>query len=383
MNVAFIQAISLLVFAQVPAVETTAPAMSSPVEAKTAFIKLLDRPKVALDAKRVKPDKVNDGLVSESLSFASEKKWDGTIERVPALLVRPEGVARKRPAVIALHGTGGAKEGMRPWLVELARRGIIGVAIDARYHGDRVEKAGAASDVGNATSPVLPRPAPPVVRTGVGSAYVDAITRAWRTDAKQPLEHPLYFDTCWDIWRTVDYLVSRDDIDPKRIGMVGVSMGGIETWLAASVDDRIAVAVPAIAVQSFRWSLDNGQWQGRARTVAGAHNAAAKDLGEHEVNARVCKELWSKVLPGILGPFDCPSMIRLFAGRPLLILNGERDPNCPIGGANLAFAAAQAAYKEANAGERLQVMVAKNVAHAVTNEQKLAALEWFTRWLRP
>jgi fermentation-respiration switch protein FrsA (DUF1100 family) len=165
--------------------------------------------------------------------------------------------------------------------------------------------------------------------------------------------------------------------------MIGISMGGIETWLAASVDDRIAVAVPAIAVQSFRWSLDNGQWQGRARTVAGAHNAAAKDLGEHEINARVCKELWSKVLPGILGPFDCPSMIRLFAGRPLLILNGERDPNCPIGGANLAFAAAKAAYTEANAGERLQVMVAKNVAHAVTDEQKLAALEWFTRWLRP
>ena len=45
-------------------------------------------------------------------------------------------------------------------------------------------------------------------------------------------------------------------------------MGGIETWLAGAVDDRIKVAVPAIAVQSFRWSLENDRWQGRARTIA-------------------------------------------------------------------------------------------------------------------
>jgi fermentation-respiration switch protein FrsA (DUF1100 family) len=106
-------------------------------------------------------------------------------------------------------------------------------------------------------------------------------------------------------------------------------------------------------------------------------------LGEGEVNARVCRALWSKVIPGILGPFDCPSMIRLFAGRALLILNGERDPNCPIGGANLAFAAAQAAYREAKSGELLRVMVAKDVGHTVTEEQRREALAWFTRWLEP
>ena len=39
--------------------------------------------------------------------------------------------------------------------------------------------------------------------------------------------------------------------------MIGISMGGIETWLAGAVDDRVKVAVPAISVQSFRWSLDN------------------------------------------------------------------------------------------------------------------------------
>ena len=45
------------------------------------------------------------------LTIASEKKADGTTERVPLLLVRPESVTKKLPVVISLHGTGGNKEG--------------------------------------------------------------------------------------------------------------------------------------------------------------------------------------------------------------------------------------------------------------------------------
>jgi hypothetical protein len=160
-------------------------------------------------------------------------------------------------------------------------------------------------------------------------------------------------------------------------------MGGIETWLAASVDERIKVAVPAIGVQSFRWSLENDRWQGRANTIRAAHEAAAKDLGEPKVNQKVCRALWNKVIPGILDRFDCPSMIRLFAGRPLLILNGERDGNCPLPGAQLAFAAAVEAYRDKGASDHLRIMVAQGVGHAVTGEQRKAALDWFEKWLKP
>src|SRR5262249_25669398 len=157
-----------------------------------------------------------------------------------------------------LHGTGGTKEGVRAWLIEFARRGMVGVAIDARYHGDRAGGAKGAA------------------------AYNQAIVRAWKATNLQ--EHPFYFDTVWDLWRVVDYLQTLAEIDRRKIGMMGISMGGIETWLAASVDERIAVAVPAISVQSFRWSLDNDRWQGRANTIKAAHEAAAKDLGEEKVN---------------------------------------------------------------------------------------------------
>ena len=329
-----------------------------PAEVKQAFLKLLDRPRVLFNVKNIESKRDDDGLVQEHLTFASEKKADGEMERVPVLIIRPEKITRKLPAVIVLHGTGGTKEGQRAWLVHLARRGIIGVAIDARYHGERAGGEGRA-------------------------AYTDAITRAWKAKPGEPQEHPFYYDTCWDLWRTVDYLETRDDIDPQRIGMIGISMGGIQTWLAASVDNRVKVVVPAIAVQSFRWSLDNDKWQGRANTIKKAHEAAAKDLGEEKVNAKVCKALWSKVIPGMLDQFDCPSMLRLFAGRPLLILNGENDPNCPIEGAKLAFASAQEAYKAKGAEDKLKIMVAKDTAHAVTAEQRTAALDWLEKWLKP
>jgi hypothetical protein len=167
--------------------------------------------------------------------------------------------------------------------------------------------------------------------------------------------------------------------------MLGVSMGGIQTWLAASVDDRVTVAAPLIAVQSFRWSLENDGWQGRANTVKSAHEAAAKDLGEPAVNRRVCRELWSKVLPGILGDFDCPNLLPLFAAgspRALFIANGELDPNCPVEGARIAIAAAESAYRKAGAGERLVVRVNAGVGHKVTDEDRKAAVEFGVKWLK-
>jgi dienelactone hydrolase len=272
--------------------------------------------------------------------------------------VRPEKAEGRLPAVIVLHGTGGTKEGQKAFLVELAKRGILGVAIDARYHGERAGgQKGAA-------------------------AYNEAIVRAWREKDTAKQEHPFYYDTCWDLWKTVDYLRTRSDVDGERLGMIGFSMGGIQTWLAASVDERVKVIVPAIAVQSFRWSLDNERWQARANTIKAAHEAAAKDLGESAVNRKVCEKLWNKVIPGILDQFDCPSMLRLCAGRSLLIVGGEQDPNCPLEGAKLAIASAEAAFKEAKAEERLKVLIAPGVKHAVPAEHRRAALEWFEKWLK-
>ena len=334
-----------------PAFAQTEVKYAAPADVRASFKKLLDRPKVPLDPAS---DLAVDGPL-EKASFASEKKNDGSVERVPTLIVRPEIVKGRLPAVIVLHGTGGNKEGQMAFMKELVKRNIIAVAIDARYHGARGTKGAAA--------------------------YNDAITKAWKTKPGDAMEHPFYYDTVWDLWRLVDYLETRSDIDAKNIGMIGFSMGGIQTYLAASVDERVKVIVPAIAVQSFRWSLENDQWQGRANTIKAAHLQAAKDLGEKEINQKVCRALWGKIIPGITEDYDCPSMLRLCAGRPMLILSGTMDKNCPYGGAKLAIASAEKAYKDAGASDKLRVMV-EEVGHTVTANQRMAALEWFEKWLK-
>lgn len=339
-----------------------APAQQVPeyppvAEVRDAFLKQLDRPKVPPAPVVVETTLLDKEYAQETLTIATEKKRDGSTERMPVLIVRPLKPSHKYPAVVVLHGTGGNKEGQAGLCRQLAKQGIIGIAIDARYHGARVAGAKGAE------------------------RYVEAITNAWKAPAAE-MEHPFYYDTVWDLWRLADYLETREDIDPKRLGMIGFSMGGIQTWLAASVDERWKVAVPAIGVQSFKWSLENDKWQGRAKTIAAAHETAAKDLGEPAVNQKVCRELWGKVIPGILEQFDCPSMLRLFAARPLLILNGDQDPNCPIEGARIAFASAEAGYKAAGFPEKLKIIVAEGVGHKVTPEQQAAAMEWFVKWLK-
>jgi dienelactone hydrolase len=361
--------ILLLLVAQ-DARTTVIPEYPAPAEVRAAFLKMLDRPKVPLDVQvlfrepRVK--RSGPAVESEGMSIAVEKRADGEMERVPMLIFRPmllePPIGRKvrYPAVIVLHGTGGSGAGMGDWCAPLAMNGFVAVAIDGRHHGARKGKDG---DKVN--------------------AYNEAITKAWKAKPEDPKTYPFYFDTCWDVWRTIDYLQTRDDVDPNRIGLMGISKGGIETWLAGAVDDRVKAAAPCIAVQSFRWSLDNDQWKGRANTIAPPHQAAAKDRGEPEVTRETCRALWNKVIPGMLDQFDCPSMLRLYAGRPLLIINGANDPNCPIGGVKVAIASAQVAYEKVNAADKLQVDIDPNNAHAVSAKQRKRVLDFFQKQLGP
>src|SRR5260370_22580155 len=172
-----------------------------PAEVKAAFLKLLDRPRHKIEIQDLMQKPLGDGFVLETLSFFSEKETD---QRVYAYLVRPGKVDKKLPAVIVLHGTGGTGESQIGFLKELAKRGIIGVAIDARYHGKRYG-------------------------AGKGTLmYTQAIIRAWKTKPGQKQEYPFYYDTCWDIWRTIDYLVTRKELDANNLGMIGLSMGGID-----------------------------------------------------------------------------------------------------------------------------------------------------------
>ena len=326
-----------------------AQAASGGAATRQAFLKLIERPRVPLEPV-TKPGSEFGETVVEEISFAAEAG-----ERVPALLMKRRTASSRRPVVIVLHGTGGSKDGMVPRLRELAGRGFVAVAIDGRYHGQRARGA----------------------REGM-SPYQDAILRAFRTGR----EHPFLYDTVWDVMRLIDYLETRQDIDPSRIGLTGISKGGMETYLAAAVDPRVAVAVPMIGVQSFRWGLEHGAWDSRAWTLREAIDAAARESGG-AVGVPFLRKFYDRVAPGLYAEFDGPAMLPLIAPRPLLVINGDSDPRTPVGGVRECLAAATKAYGEAGASDRLQLYLQPDAGHQVTAEGDRAAVSWFENWLKP
>ena len=51
--------------------------------------------------------------------------------------------------------------------------------------------------------------------------------------------------------RVIDYLISRPDVDPDRIGVTGESGGGTQTILITALDTRIKVSAPVVMVSAY------------------------------------------------------------------------------------------------------------------------------------
>ena len=155
----------------------------------------------------------------------------------------------------------------------------------------------------------------------------------------------------WDVMRAVDYLQSRPEVDPNRIGMIGHSMGAAETWFSMAVEPRIKVGAASCATTTYV-------------AILGAE--AIHNPGFY--------------LPGILKWGDIPDIVSLIAPRPLLILNGEQDLRFPVQGAKDVVARAGMLYRRLGRPDALELFTSPQ-GHEFTDEMRQRAYHWLDRWL--
>ena len=196
--------------------------------------------------------------------------------------------------------------------------------------------------------------------------------------------HPYLYDTVWDVLRLIDYLQTRPDVDPQRIGVMGISRGGTEAYLAAAVDPRIAVVVPIIGCAGLSWALDHDQWRPRVGTFGPVAEAAARSEGIARVDAAFVRRFYDRLVPGIYADLDAPSVLQLIAPRPMLVINGDSDPRTPLAGRSGIGRCGPARVRgRSEPSEKLGFYLQPNAGHVFTPVAELVMADWFVKWLTP
>ena len=219
-----------------PAVEAEAEELEQlGEEAARALAQLYEYERtIPLEARTVEL-RERDGLIREKVVFRGVQGF-----LVPGYLEYPAGGDTPHPCVLLLHGWSGSKESW--WQDDnyisggnvrkaLLQSGYAVLALDAQCHGDRIAE--------NDFAPV--------------NHYAAEGDPAPRKGYFTQIE--IYIQTTRDCRRAIDYLESRPDIDSTRIGVLGYSMGGAQTYLLTGTEPRIRVAVAVAApAEKSKWS---------------------------------------------------------------------------------------------------------------------------------
>ncbi len=297
-------------------------------ELRRAFLAALgDQP----DRTPLKPQVIGrkqcDGYTLERVVYESRPD-----HHVTANLYLPAGKG-PFPGVLMPCGhsaNGKASDAYQRAAILLATNGLAVLCYDPIGQGERIQlldRMGKPAIKGSTSEHTL---------AGVGAILVGRNTASYRI---------------WDGIRSLDYLASRPEIDPKRLGCTGNSGGGTLTAYLMALDDRILAAAPSCYITSLE----------RLFATIGPQDAEQNITGQ------------------VAFGMEHVDYVTMRAPKPTLILTGTQD-FFDIQGSWTTFREAKLHYGLLGHGERVDLFE-YNDKHGFSKPRREAALRWMRRWL--
>ncbi|MFS2222946.1 dienelactone hydrolase family protein [Pantoea sp. B65] len=273
--------------------------------------------------------------------------------RVAALLLTPK-TPGPHPAIILLHDHGakfdiGKEKVIKPWgdagklasaqawadkffsgrFVgdELASRGYVVLATDAIGWGDR-------------------GPLKYEQQQALASNFFN-------------LGRSLAGEMAYEDLRATDFLASLQQVDARRIGVVGFSMGAMRAWQLASLSDKVAATV-AIS------------WMGTYDGLMTPGNNVLRG-----------QSAFYMLHPGLPAHFDFPDVASVAAPHPMLVFNGGKDQLFPVNAVQGAYDKMHRVWQSQQADDKLETKIWPQLGHVFYLEQQTEVFSWLDRWLAP
>jgi dienelactone hydrolase len=157
----------------------------------------------------------------------------------------------------------------------------------------------------------------------------------------------------WNAIRAVDYLQSRPEVDPDRIGVTGRSGGGAYSWTTFALDERIRAAAPVAGITDLENYVVDGAVEGHCDCMFFVNTYG----------------------------WDYPLLAALSAPRPLLICNSDKDSIFPLDGVVRLHGKVRKIYQLHNASAQLGLLITEG-PHKDTQDLQLPVFRWFNKHLK-
>ncbi len=276
------------------------------------------------------------GYVVEKFQFDN-----GAGAIVPGYLLLPEKANGKAPGILYCHWHGGQYDIGKQELFRtnavpepagpaLARQGFVVLGIDACCFGERNGKGPGSTERGGAGEMTASK-----YNLWLGRTLWGMIVR--------------------DDLIALDYLCSRPEVDAKRIGVTGISMGATRTWWIMAMDERPRTGVAVGCLTRYQDLIAN------------------EGLKYHGIYYFV---------PGMLKHFDTEAVVALAAPRSMLFMTGEEDAGSPVEGVRTIQSKVRPVYQLYGTQNNFQSILYPGVGHVYLPEMWQKTMGWMKEHLQ-